>query len=173
LKPGGILAVLASLGLAGLLLLRLDEVEFLGTAETATEERCSFWVENVVSGYAFLPQTPRTFPSDRCAFSIVGTKGDSDVVAALRLPEALHGRVSKGTRVEVVHAFLDLAVLGALAGRTTIRTGSADWSDGPWRLWGAIVGIAALPLLGWALVSAPVLLLRKRPRVNEVMRSLR
>ena len=168
-RTGGVLVLLASLGLTVLLALRLREEHYSGPAYAVGNEVCSFYIEDprLPSGFAICPRLPTTFPADLGSFSLLGTKGDSEVVFELRLPSELRIHAVENARVEIRHDFLDLPIVGPVVGRTTVKVGSAEWRQNSGLLWGTMAGIAVAPGLLWLLVAVPVALLEKRPSLRD------
>ncbi len=169
-RTGAALALLASLGLTGLLALRLREQHYSGPAYQIDREVCTFFIEDpptIAGNYVSYPKLPRTFSAELGTFSVRGTKGDSDLVFELRLPLELRVHAVKDARVEIRHAFLDLPIAGPIAGRTTVRVGSAEWRQDSSPLWGTLAGIAAVPIFIWLLVAVPFALLEKRPARSD------
>ncbi|HEX7896314.1 MAG TPA: hypothetical protein VF950_00945 [Planctomycetota bacterium] len=160
-KTGGVLAILATLALSMLLVLRLRQERYSGHAYDVTGEVCTFYVDHPpLMGY--FPSLPPTFPAELGGFSIVGTKGDSETVFRLRFPSDLRVHAVPDARVEIRHEVLDLPFTGSFVGSTTVKIGSGKWRHHFWPLWGTIAGIAAVPGLMWLLIAIPIALLERR-----------
>jgi hypothetical protein len=161
----GMVALLASLGLAGFLALRVRHERLAGTIFSVNSGEVVFEAAEVSrplpEGLSFRP-LPITLPR-RLDIHLGGTKSREWIGVWLRFPDPLPPEELRGQAAELRHRFLDLPLRGPTAGHTIVRVGPADWSDGPWHFWGTFAGIAVVPLLAWAALSLPFLLLRKRP----------
>jgi len=165
-RTGAALALLVTLGLTGLLLLSLREQQYSGWVDDVETESFSFIVTDPPRATGFfvsLPDVPRSFPSELGTFGIAGTKGDSALEFRFRPRFELHAQAVQDTRVEIHHRYLELPIVGSVAGRTKVKIGSAAWTRGTPQLLGIMAGIVAIPGLLWLLAAIPVALLRKRP----------
>jgi hypothetical protein len=164
LRVGGIVMLLASVCIAGLLLLRIREERYAGPIEYVNADGATFeLVENpepIIEAFGLRPLPP-TLPSDlEARFRAI--KSREWIGLQLRFPEPLPAHVAKHAPVELRHAFLDLPFVGPVAGRTRLKVGSGEWKTSPWPFWGSIAGIAAAPGLIWLLATLPVLLFGRR-----------